>query len=194
MQRALTPKRQVTEVAKFLRQCGGQAKHSEILELVARLNGAQNWNALDGRNRQEEGPAAPAGATEAKHECESEQLSFDVLHIGVAMFDDEEPWSLIVKAGDDGEFEQVRELEDTELQFIQQNGRISGASVKYPRSDRYDIPDVASVRGFLDWLQEEQGLSSYKEGSLEFFSEDTGDDSPATCVLTVQVPVHHSIR
>lgn len=53
MMRALTPKKQAELLTEFMTQCGASAAHTQVLELVARLNGAPNWNAL-------QKPRAPA--------------------------------------------------------------------------------------------------------------------------------------
>lgn len=47
MQRNLNPKAQAELVEKFLAANGATAQHTQVLELVAHLNGAANWNALE---------------------------------------------------------------------------------------------------------------------------------------------------
>lgn len=47
MQRKQTPAKQVALVEAFLGTAGLQPKHAEVLELVAKLNGAANWNELE---------------------------------------------------------------------------------------------------------------------------------------------------
>lgn len=194
MQRALAPKGQVQEIARFVRQCGGQPKHSEILELVARLNGAHNWNALSHRAAPSE-CAQPNAASEPENAGfrEVDTLATNVLCIGTTMFDEEEPWFLMADVGG-GYFERERELDDEELDILQREGVVVEGLVLHPRVDRYGTPDVAITRGFLEWLHQEQGLSTCSSERFELYSEDTGDDSPATCVLTVRLPKRFDIR
>lgn len=47
MQRKLNPQAQVEAVDAFVRAAGSTPKRAEVLELVARLNGAANWNELE---------------------------------------------------------------------------------------------------------------------------------------------------
>lgn len=47
MQRKQTPANQVELIDAFIRSSGAQAKRADLLELVARLNGAANWNELE---------------------------------------------------------------------------------------------------------------------------------------------------
>lgn len=193
MQRALAPKHQVSEIARFVRQCGGAPKHSEVLELVARLNGAHNWNALQNRGPQTsvEDLAASEPAKPGFREVDTQATQ--VVFIGTTMFDDDEPWFLMAALGG-GNFERGRELEDAELELLQREGVAVEGLVCHPRADRYGLPDVAFTRGLLEWLHDEQGISSCVANRFELFSEDTGDDSPATCVLTMRLPTRFTLR
>lgn len=51
MFRSLNPKKQAAQISAFVAQYGGNAPHAQVLELVARLNGAPYWTALQGAKR-----------------------------------------------------------------------------------------------------------------------------------------------
>ncbi|MDO8418088.1 MAG: hypothetical protein Q7S87_17980 [Agitococcus sp.] len=46
MFRSVNPKNQVALIEAFVKTSGGTAAHTKVLELVAQLNGAANWNAI----------------------------------------------------------------------------------------------------------------------------------------------------
>lgn len=117
----------------------------------------------------------------------------NVWFIGTTMFDEEEPWFLMTDVGDCN-FERERELEDVELSLFINEGVVVEAMVLHPRSDYYGIPDEARNSGMLDWLRDAQELSPCSSGRFVVYREDTGDESPATCVLTVRLPKSLSIR
>lgn len=198
MQRALTPKRQVAEISSFVAQTGGSVKHSEVLELVARLNGAANWNALQGKG-QKESPQKEAPAIAPEPEPASARsvdfLTYSTIHIGTTMFDEEVPWQLL-RATDPGEcnFEPSRDLTDDEVTLLQSHAVVTEAIVVHPRTDRYGLPDVALHLGLLEWLHNEQGLSTVKRSEFELYSEDSGDDTPSSCILTVRMPTRLAFR
>lgn len=50
MERKMTPAKQVSAVEDFIVNYGTQAKHTQVLELVAKLNGAKSWNQLKKSN------------------------------------------------------------------------------------------------------------------------------------------------
>lgn len=193
MQRALTPKRQVAEILSFVRQLGVTPKHSEVLELTARLNGAANWNELQNKNESPKDPEPQVVAEPAAGIRDVDVLTTEAVFIGTTMFDEEQPWSLMRSCGMYA-FEPVRELTTEEVNLLLREGVAMEASVAYPRCDRYGLPDVAVASGFLEWLHAEQGISSCHPSRFELFSEDTGDDSPATCVVTMRLPKRFSIR
>lgn len=209
MQRRLAPTRQVEEVARFVRASGGIPKHSAVLELVARLNGAANWNELErkgpadtpekavskpgahlprgGQQSQKAPRAEKAYVVDAQsHIRDVDNLTTQVLFIGTNMFDESEPWFLM--ADNEMRSHMSRELSDEELLILGQQGVVVSAVVEHPRVDRYGIPDVAVTSGLLEWLHDEQGMFTCRPEQFELYSEDTGDDSPAFCILEVRLP------
>lgn len=191
MQRALAPKRQVEEIDRFVREAGGTPKRAQLLELVARLNGAPNWNELQARKPSaQNAPAAPHVPQKAG-ERDVDVHTTQVVFIETTMFDDEEPWYLSVPVGrSQALFERGRELTHEELELLKRHGVVMEAEMTHPRVDRYGTPDEAITAGFMSWLHDEQGLSTCRAGRFELYSEDSGDDSPATCLLTIRLPKH----
>ncbi len=199
MQRALAPKSQVTEVARFVRQCGGEVKHADVLEFVAHLNGAANWNALTKTGKQADQQVTPEAAPQRPGEREVDKNATKVIFISATMFDESEPWFLANSLGTHPEtgapeFQNDRELEEDELKAIQEQGIVVGALVCYPRADQWGLPDVAIRLGMLDWLYVEQSMSTCKASEFELYPEDMGDDSPTVCVLTVRIPKTFNIQ
>lgn len=187
MQTPLAPAQQANEIARFVRDCGGNPEHQKVLELVARLHGAATWDAMEARHQEEAGAIATNNQAEAAGEREVDILTSHVLFIGAAMFEDE-PWYLMRNKDGVLDFERQREITAEELALLELQGVVVEALVRHPRTSHWGLPDVALLDGMLHWLHVEQGFATCRAGSFGLFSEDTGDDSSTSCVLTVRLP------
>lgn len=195
MQRPLAPKRQVEEIDRFVRACGGAPKRSELLELVARLNGAPNWNALTARKAADtEADESPQAVSTLAGIREVDVNATRVVFVETIMFDEEAQWHFSHPVGRSSlMFERGRALTAQELVTLQREGIVMEAQMLHPNVARYGTPDEAVTPGFLRWLRQEQGLSSCDEGRFALYTEDSLDDTPATCLLTVRVPLESSL-
>jgi hypothetical protein len=166
---------------------GLKPKRAELLELVAALNGAANWNALQGKKNKEKAAVPVAKAASTPQRRVRDYKSTDVpLYIGTTMFD--EGAGLMLLLPDPalvGGFDEIGELDFDFISEVQVEGTVASAAVFYPDASRYDVPEYATRRGFHAWLEEEQLL--HTTGNIELYVEDLGDDSPARCQMTVYV-------
>lgn len=243
MFRSLDPKKQAEHISAFIQSHGGTAPHTQVLELVAKLNGAPYWNALCSTKRKPAtaaalvterllqqtatsgGPVhallarnlstlvrdlAPGAKTEesvlqavvgAMKQLESlaaqlqhaawQQQGFNrvaqqyptgyvAVTLSTTMYDEEQAWS----------------YQDTPLSAELQTevlkvGVAIELDVEFPRSDRYGVPDEATVSGAREWLWNE-GFCVYD--SFEIDSSDRGDDGMMTCTVVVLVPAELAAR
>lgn len=231
MFRSVQPKKQADLIEQFVTSAGGTAKRTQVLELVAKLHGADNWNAFQGATRPKS-TATISALLEKVQSSENElqaltaAMSTVSLHSGVeravledvqrslvrlqslakalehrtwqamgfnrelaaipesfvalqlesVMFDEEAAWALTSSGAD---------LDDTLMQAIMTQGVVALIEVRYPRADRYGVPEESTEEGAREWLWAE-GFQVLQ--FLEAYGEDTGDDSMMRCRITIHVP------
>jgi hypothetical protein len=253
MIRALTPKKQAELLTEFLTQSGVTPAHTQVLELVARMNGAPNWNALKKTaTRSPENAFSKAVKVMlgpwAKHfKVESElkalrpngvlsnsasilneiyqtlvqqhvQPSTDawrdaqqalklvrdatievfnlvwkargfnrvfqapegceIYTLKARVYDEDSGWEIEL----DGD---LVNIPDECLDELLEKAVVAEATVEFPRSDKYGVPEESTDSGMREWLWRE-GFAITPDICMN--GEDRGDDGAMSCDLAAYLP------
>lgn len=101
------------------------------------------------------------------------------INLECPMFDETEPFEMVLADG-----QRLIVPDDLHEQVFQQ-GVVSELVVRYPRSDRYGIPEAATEAGGLRWLWD-MGFSVVPH--LSVIGRDTGDDSANSAKIEIYLP------
>jgi hypothetical protein len=105
--------------------------------------------------------------------------------LSTQMYSEEESWVLrLPRTNVADEFRHFNLPEELFVE-VRKKGIVIEAEVQYPRSDRFGVPAEATSEGFTQFIWEE-GFRIAK--TLEVFGEDSGDDTPMSCIINVAIP------
>ncbi len=199
MQRPLDPKSQVTLIQTFIRELGAEPKQTALYELVAKLNGAPNWNALTARKARggasvqaeaepmaldKDAGAAP-GTSQPTMTAFVRQASLDwpALFLRVNMF--EESALTLLNNGASGP-DALGTLNSAQVAELVKSAVVVEADIGYPAESSQRGLQLTEPAEFQAWLVKEWKLSF--DAALYVTAHQASYTQTMFCDLTLRVP------